>query len=149
IHENVYGKIWESSILMSKKIQSIRGMHDVLPTQNRLWQTLERKVEETFAAYGYEQISLPIMERTDLFERGVGEVTDIVEKELYSFDDRGGESLSLRPEGTAGAVRAGIQHGLMHNATQRLWYAGPMFRYERPQKGRQRQFHQFGVEALG
>lgn len=134
---------------MSQRIQSIRGMHDVLPDENALWHTLERNAAEVFAAYGYEQIRLPIMERTDLFERGVGEVTDIVEKELYTFDDRGGESMSLRPEGTAGVVRAGIQHGLLHNASQRLWYVGPMFRYERPQKGRQRQFYQFGVEALG
>ncbi len=134
---------------MSQRIQSIRGMQDVLPAENALWHTLERTAAEVFAAYGYEQIRLPIMERTGLFERGVGEVTDIVEKELYTFDDRGGESMSLRPEGTAGAVRAGIQHGLLHNATQRLWYVGPMFRYERPQKGRQRQFHQFGVEAFG
>ncbi|MES1954921.1 histidine--tRNA ligase [Salinisphaera hydrothermalis] len=134
---------------MSQRIQSIRGMQDVLPAENALWHTLERTAAEVFAVYGYEQIRLPIMERTGLFERGVGEVTDIVEKELYTFEDRGGESISLRPEGTAGAVRAGIQHGLLHNATQRLWYVGPMFRYERPQKGRQRQFHQFGVEAFG
>lgn len=134
---------------MSQRIQSIRGMHDVLPAENARWQTLERIAGETFAAYGYEQIRLPIMEHTGLFERGVGDTTDIVEKELYTFEDRGGERMSLRPEGTASAVRAGIQHGLLHNATQRLWYAGPMFRYERPQKGRQRQFHQFGVEAFG
>lgn len=134
---------------MSQRIQSIRGMPDVLPAENRLWRTLERVATEVFAAYGYEQIRMPIMERTELFERGVGEVTDVVEKELYTFADRNGESLSLRPEGTAGAVRAGIQHGLLHNATQRLWYVGPMFRYERPQKGRQRQFHQFGIEAFG
>lgn len=134
---------------MSQRIQSIRGMHDVLPAENALWRTLEMAAEQVFAAYGYEQIRLPIMERTGLFERGVGDTTDIVEKELYTFEDRGGESLSLRPEGTACAVRAGIEHGLLHNATQRLWYSGPMFRYERPQKGRQRQFHQFGVEAFG
>ncbi|ROO24728.1 histidyl-tRNA synthetase [Salinisphaera orenii MK-B5] len=134
---------------MSQRIQSIRGMNDVLPAENPTWATLERAAARVFAAYGYEQIRLPIMERTGLFKRAVGEVTDIVEKEMYTFEDRGGESLSLRPEGTAGAVRAGIQHGLLHNATQRLWYQGPMFRYERPQKGRQRQFHQFGVEAFG
>ncbi|ROO33627.1 histidine--tRNA ligase [Salinisphaera orenii] len=134
---------------MSQRIQSIRGMNDVLPAENPAWATLERAAARVFAAYGYEQIRLPIMERTGLFKRAVGEVTDIVEKEMYTFEDRGGESLSLRPEGTAGAVRAGIQHGLLHNATQRLWYQGPMFRYERPQKGRQRQFHQFGVEAFG
>lgn len=134
---------------MSQRIQSIRGMHDVLPAENALWRTLETVAERVFGNYGYEQIRLPIMERTGLFERGVGDTTDIVEKELYSFADRGGESLSLRPEGTASAVRAGIEHGLLHNANQRLWYSGPMFRYERPQKGRQRQFHQFGVEAFG
>ena len=134
---------------MSQRIQSIRGMNDILPADNAAWATLERVAARVFAGYGYEQIRLPIMERTGLFKRAVGEVTDIVEKEMYAFEDRGGESLSLRPEGTAGAVRAGIEHGLLHNATQRLWYTGPMFRYERPQKGRYRQFHQFGVEAFG
>ncbi|MES1934126.1 Histidine--tRNA ligase [Salinisphaera shabanensis T35B1] len=134
---------------MSQRIQSIRGMNDILPADNAAWATLERVAARVFAGYGYEQIRLPIMERTGLFKRAVGEVTDIVEKEMYTFEDRGGESLSLRPEGTAGAVRAGIEHGLLHNATQRLWYTGPMFRYERPQKGRYRQFHQFGVEAFG
>jgi len=134
---------------MSQRIQSIRGMNDVLPADNAAWTTLERAAAQVFGAYGYEQIRLPIMERTGLFKRAVGEVTDIVEKEMYTFEDRGGESLSLRPEGTAGAVRAGIEHGLLHNTTQRVWYAGPMFRYERPQKGRYRQFHQFGVEAFG
>lgn len=134
---------------MSDRIQSIRGMNDVLPEDNAAWTTLERAAARVFAAYGYEQIRLPIMERTALFKRAVGEVTDIVEKEMYTFEDRGGDSMSLRPEGTAGAVRAGIEHGLLHNATQRLWYVGPMFRYERPQKGRYRQFHQFGVEAFG
>ena len=134
---------------MSQRIQSIRGMNDILPADNAAWATLERVAARVFAGYGYEQIRLPIMERTGLFKRAVGEVTDIVEKEMYTFEDRGGESLSLRPEGTAGAVRAGIEHGMLHNATQRLWYTGPMFRYERPQKGRYRQFHQFGVEAFG
>jgi len=124
-------------------------MNDVLPDDNAAWTTLERVAARIFAGYGYEQIRLPIMERTALFKRAVGEVTDIVEKEMYTFEDRGGDSMSLRPEGTAGAVRAGIEHGLLHNATQRLWYVGPMFRYERPQKGRYRQFHQFGVEAFG
>ena len=133
---------------MSQRIQSIRGMNDVLPAENPTWATLERAAARVFAAYGYEQIRLPIMERTGLIKRAVGEVTDIVEKEMYTFEDRSGDSLSLRPEGTAGAVRAGIG-GLLHNATQRLWYQGPMFRYERPQKGRQRQFHQFGVETFG
>ncbi len=134
---------------MNPRIQSIRGMNDVLPAQDPAWSTLDRVAARVFAAYGYARIRLPVMERTGLFKRAVGEVTDIVEKEMYSFEDRGGESLSLRPEGTAGAVRAGIEHGLLHNQTQRLWYSGPMFRYERPQKGRYRQFHQFGVEAFG
>jgi histidyl-tRNA synthetase len=134
---------------MSQRIQSIRGMNDILPADNAAWATLERVAARVFAGYGYEQIRLPIMERTDLFQRAVGEVTDIVEKEMYTFEDRGGESLSLRPEGTAGAVRAGIEHGLLHNASQRFWYTGAMFRYERPQKGRYRQFHQFGIEAFG
>ncbi len=124
-------------------------MNDILPEQAALWQTLERAAAETFQSYGYQPIRLPIVERTELFKRSIGEVTDIVEKEMYTFDDRGGDSVSLRPEGTAGAVRAGIEHGLLYNQVQRLWYAGPMFRYERPQKGRYRQFHQIGVEAFG
>lgn len=134
---------------MSERIQAIRGMNDILPEQAAFWQTLERRAAETFQSYGYSPIRLPIVERTELFKRSIGEVTDIVEKEMYTFQDRGGESVSLRPEGTAGAVRAGIEHGLLYNQVQRLWYAGPMFRYERPQKGRYRQFHQIGVEAFG
>lgn len=134
---------------MTKTYQAIRGMNDILPEHAALWQTLQQAVTEVFASYGYNEIRLPIVERTDLFARSIGEVTDIVEKEMYSFEDRGGESLSLRPEGTAGCVRAAIQHGLLHNQVQRLWYGGPMFRYERPQKGRYRQFHQFGAEAFG
>lgn len=130
-------------------IQSIRGMNDILPEHGAAWRTLEDAAVSVFAAYGYRQIRLPLLERTELFRRAVGEITDIVEKEMYSFEDRGGENVSLRPEGTAGCVRAGIEHGLLHNRVQRLWYAGPMFRYERPQKGRYRQFHQFGVEAYG
>jgi histidyl-tRNA synthetase len=134
---------------MSKSIQSVRGTHDILPDESARWQTFEAIVMQTMKAYGYREIRTPVIESTDLFCRSIGEVTDIVEKEMYSFADRNGDSLSLRPEGTASCVRAGIQHGLLHNQTQRLWYAGPMFRHERPQKGRYRQFHQFGVEAYG
>lgn len=133
---------------MVRNIQSIRGMHDILPEQSSAWQHLEATVRTLLAEYGYREIRMPMLEPTELFHRGVGEVTDIVEKEMYSFADRNGESLSLRPEGTASCVRACIQHGLLHNQQQRLWYAGPMFRYERPQKGRYRQFHQFGVETF-
>ena len=134
---------------MSQKIQAIRGMNDVLPEAAAGWQHLHRTAADVFAGYGYREIRLPLVERTELFKRTIGDVTDIVEKEMYSFEDRGGEGLSLRPEGTAGCVRAGLQHGLFHNQQQRLWYAGPMFRYERPQAGRYRQFHQLGLEAYG
>ena len=131
------------------KIQSIRGMNDLLPEQSATWQYLERAVADVLGRYSYREIRFPILEQTELFKRAVGEVTDIVEKEMYSFGDRNGDSLSLRPEGTAGCVRACTQNGLLHNQTQRLWYTGPMFRHERPQKGRLRQFHQIGVEAFG
>ena len=124
-------------------------MRDLLPDQTPLWQWLEREIGRVIGAYGYQEIRLPLLEATELFERSIGEVTDIVEKEMYSFEDRNGDSLTLRPEGTAGCVRAGIEHGLLHNQVQRLWYQGPMFRHERPQKGRYRQFHQIGVEAFG
>ena len=134
---------------MSKQFQAIRGMNDILPGQSALWQSLETTVREVLAAYGYHEIRLPLVEKTELFARSIGEVTDIVEKEMYTFADRNGESLTLRPEGTAGCARACIEHGLLHNQTQRLWYAGPMFRYEKPQKGRYRQFHQVGAEAYG
>ncbi|MDX1443144.1 MAG: histidine--tRNA ligase [Gammaproteobacteria bacterium] len=134
---------------MSKKIQSIRGFNDILPEQAAVWQQVEAAARRSFAAYGYEEIRLPIIEQTSLFARSIGEVTDIVEKEMYTFEDRNGDSLTLRPEGTAGCVRAAIEQGMLHNQVQKLWYAGPMFRYERPQKGRYRQFHQFGVEAFG
>ena len=134
---------------MSKKITSIRGMNDILPEQTGLWQWLEAKVGAVLASYGYQEIRMPIVEQTDLFKRSIGEVTDIVEKEMYTFDDRNGDSLTLRPEGTASCVRACEQHGLLYNQTQRLWYAGPMFRHERPQAGRYRQFHQIGVETFG
>jgi histidyl-tRNA synthetase len=124
-------------------------MNDVLPAETPLWQWVEREVREVLESYGYSEIRLPIVESTVLFERGIGDTTDIVEKEMYTFADRNGDSLTLRPEGTAGCVRAGLQHGLFYNQTQRLWYSGPMFRHERPQKGRYRQFHQVGVEAVG
>jgi histidyl-tRNA synthetase len=132
------------------KIQSIRGMNDLLPTQSPLWQYLERTVSAVVGQYGYQEIRFPLLEQTELFKRSIGEVTDIVEKEMYTFDDRNGESLTLRPEGTASCVRACMQNGLLDNQqVQRLWYAGPMFRYERPQKGRLRQFHQIGIESFG
>lgn len=134
---------------MSKFIQSIRGMHDVLPDDSHRWQSFEAVIQKLMACYGYKEIRMPLVESTDLFCRSIGEVTDIVEKEMYTFEDRNGDKLTLRPEGTASCVRAGIQHGLLHNQVQRLWYSGPMFRHERPQKGRYRQFHQFGVEAYG
>ncbi|OJH08100.1 MAG: histidinol dehydrogenase [Alcanivorax borkumensis] len=124
-------------------------MNDILPEQTGLWQWLEAKVGAVLASYGYQEIRMPIVEQTDLFKRSIGEVTDIVEKEMYTFDDRNGDSLTLRPEGTASCVRACEQHGLLYNQTQRLWYAGPMFRHERPQAGRYRQFHQIGVETFG
>ena len=134
---------------MSKTIQSIRGMHDVLPDESYQWQDFEQIVRDLMSVYGYREIRMPSVESTDLFSRSIGEVTDIVEKEMYTFEDRNGDLLTLRPEGTAGCVRAGIQHGILHNQVQRLWYMGPMFRHERPQKGRYRQFHQFGVETFG
>ncbi len=134
---------------MSELIQAVRGMGDVLPDDSAVWQHLETRVRALLHGYGYREIRMPIVEKTELFKRSIGEVTDIVEKEMYSFDDRNGDSLTLRPEGTAGCVRACIQHGLLHNPGQRLWYLGPMFRHERPQKGRYRQFHQIGVEVFG
>ena len=134
---------------MAKQLQAIRGMNDILPGESAHWQALETTIRSLLTGYGYQEIRLPIAEKTELFARSIGEVTDIVEKEMYTFDDRNGESLTLRPEGTAGCVRACLEHGLLHNQTQRLWYAGPMFRYEKPQKGRYRQFHQVGAEAYG
>ena len=134
---------------MSKKIQAIRGMHDILPDRIGYWQQLEQAVRELLAGYAYDEIRTPVVEFTDLFKRSIGEVTDIVEKEMYTFEDRNGDSLTLRPEGTASCVRACIEHGLIHNQQRRLWYMGPMFRHERPQKGRYRQFHQVGVETFG
>jgi histidyl-tRNA synthetase len=131
------------------KIQAIRGMNDILPEQSLSWQYLESCFRRIVHSYGYQEIRFPIVEQTPLFKRSIGEVTDIVEKEMYSFEDRNGDSLTLRPEGTAGCVRAADQHGLLYNQQQRLWYTGPMFRHERPQKGRYRQFHQFGIETFG
>ncbi|MFH0344573.1 MAG: ATP phosphoribosyltransferase regulatory subunit, partial [Chromatiales bacterium] len=130
-------------------MKAVRGMKDILPTDAARWRYLEEAVRAVLASYGYEEIRLPIVEHTALFRRSIGEDTDIVEKEMYTFADRNGDSLSLRPEGTASCVRAGLEHGLFHNQIQRLWYAGPMFRHERPQKGRYRQFHQVGAEAYG
>ncbi|MGF2734626.1 histidine--tRNA ligase [Marinobacter sp. DUT-1] len=131
------------------KIQAIRGMNDILPEQTPVWQFVEAAVRKVLRQYGYQEIRMPIVEQTDLFKRSIGEVTDIVEKEMYTFEDRNGDSLTLRPEGTAGCVRAAEEHGLLFNQTRRLWYTGPMFRHERPQKGRYRQFHQIGVECFG
>lgn len=134
---------------MAKNIQAIRGMNDYLPAETALWQRIEDSLKKVLRSYGYSEIRLPIVEQTPLFKRAIGEVTDVVEKEMYTFDDRNGDSLSLRPEGTAGCVRAGIEHGILYNQEQRLWYMGPMFRHERPQKGRYRQFHQLGCEVFG
>ncbi len=134
------------------KIQAIRGMNDLLPSESSTWQYLERTVKGVIQRYGFQEIRFPVLEKTELFKRSIGEVTDIVEKEMYTFNDRNDESLTLRPEGTASCVRACEEHGLLYDRgtlTQRLWYHGPMFRYEKPQKGRLRQFHQFGVEAFG
>ena len=134
---------------MSKNIQAVRGMNDILPEETPAWRHLELTVTRLLDSYGYREIRMPIVERTDLFKRSIGEVTDIVEKEMYTFEDRNGDMLTLRPEGTAGCVRAAIQNGLLHNQIQRLWYRGPMFRHERPQKGRYRQFNQIGIEVFG
>ncbi|MGX9418842.1 histidine--tRNA ligase [Vibrio sp. WJH972] len=134
---------------MAKTIQAIRGMNDCLPSQSPLWQKVENVVKGVIASYGYSEMRMPIVEMTNLFCRAIGEVTDVVEKEMYTFDDRNGDSLSLRPEGTAGCIRAGIENGLLYNQEQRVWYIGPMFRHERPQKGRYRQFHQCGAEVFG
>ncbi|MEK7207243.1 MAG: histidine--tRNA ligase [Pseudomonadota bacterium] len=134
---------------MSKSIQAVRGMNDLLPDVVDRWRVVEEAAREVLLAYGYREIRLPIVEKSELFARSIGSLTDIVEKEMYSFEDRSGDNLTLRPEGTAGCVRAGIENGFLHNQIQRLWYAGPMFRHERPQKGRYRQFHQIGVESFG
>jgi histidyl-tRNA synthetase len=136
-------------MVMTVKPKSVRGMNDLLPEASATWRLVEDTVREVIEAYGYREIRLPILEHTEVFARAIGEVTDIVDKEMYSFRDRNDESLTLRPEGTAGMVRAGITNGLLHNQKQKLWTIGPMFRYEKPQKGRYRQFHQFDVEAMG
>ncbi|MFI4868344.1 MAG: histidine--tRNA ligase [Steroidobacterales bacterium] len=134
---------------MSKQIQPVRGMNDVLPAEIGVWQHLERVARGVFEAYGYDEVRVPIVEHTELFQRSIGEYTDIVEKEMYTFEDTGGDSLTLRPEATAGIARAAISNGLLRGARHKLWCVGPMFRHERPQKGRYRQFYQFNLEALG
>ena len=134
---------------MSAKPRAVRGMNDILPEVAGTWRYLESIVQEIVESYGYAEIRLPLLEYTELFKRSIGEVTDIVEKEMYTFPDRNGESLTLRPEATAGIVRAGMTNGLFHNQKQKLWTSGPMFRYEKPQQGRYRQFYQFDVEAVG
>jgi histidyl-tRNA synthetase len=131
------------------KIQAVRGMQDLLPEQQEIYRFISETTRDVLGRYGYREIGLPVVESTDLFQRLVGEATDIVEKEMYTFQDRNGDSLTLRPEGTAGCVRAAQQHGLTFNQVQRLWYMGPMFRHERPQKGRYRQFEQIGAECFG
>ena len=135
-------------------VQSVRGMNDYLPKDTGIWQRVEEIIKRVVESYGYSEIRTPVLEQTPLFKRAIGEVTDVVEKEMYTFNDRerDGEevtSLTMRPEGTAGCVRAGIERGLLYNQEQRLWYLGPMFRHERPQKGRYRQFHQMGAEVFG
>ena len=134
---------------MDNKLQAVRGMNDLLADQMPYWQRVERVARELFADYGYREMRVPLLERAELFRRSIGEHTDIVEKEMYTFEDRGGDLLSLRPEATAGLARAAIEHGLLHNQKQRLWTSGPMFRHERPQAGRYRQFHQIDCEAFG
>lgn len=134
---------------MADLIQAVRGMNDILPPETSLWLYVEHTLRKIVLSHGYHEIRFPIVEKTELFKRSIGEVTDIVEKEMYTFEDRNGDSLSLRPEGTASCVRACLEHGLLHNQIQRLWYNGPLFRHERPQKGRYRQFHQFSAEVFG
>jgi len=133
---------------MAELIQPVKGMNDVLADQSPWWDRLEAVAQDLFASYGYQRVRLPLLERTELFSRSIGELTDIVSKEMFTFDDHG-DSLTLRPEGTAGVVRAALSNGLLHNQQQKLWLSGPMFRREKPQKGRYRQFHQMSVEALG
>lgn len=134
---------------MAQVIQAVRGMNDLLPEDTAIWQQVESAVRSIVSSFGYSEVRMPIVEQTSLFCRAIGEVTDVVEKEMYTFEDRSGDSLSLRPEGTAGCVRAALEHSLLYNQEQRLWYMGPMFRHERPQKGRYRQFHQLGIEVFG
>lgn len=134
---------------MAERIQAIRGMNDILPEVTALWRSIEQVFISVLSSYGYQEIRFPLIESTQLFKRTIGEVTDIVEKEMYTFNDLNGDSITLRPEGTAGCVRACLQNGLLHNQQQKLWYIGQMFRHERPQKGRYRQFNQLGVEVFG
>ncbi|MGE0486640.1 MAG: histidine--tRNA ligase [Gammaproteobacteria bacterium] len=134
---------------MSQDLKAVRGMNDILPGDSHHWRRLEHDLVAVLDAYGYQEIRLPIVEQTAVFKRSIGDTTDIVQKEMYSFDDRNGDNLTLRPEGTAGCVRAVLQNGLLQQVPLRLWYAGPMFRHERPQRGRQRQFHQVGAEVFG
>jgi len=134
---------------LTEKIKSIRGMPTLLPAELKLWQPVESEIKKILSSYAYQEIRTPLLERTELFQRTIGEQTDVVSKEMYSFLDRKDQSLSLRPEATAGVVRAGIEHGLFYNQTQKFWSMGPMYRYERPQKGRYRQFHQVNMEAFG
>ncbi|MGR8947583.1 MAG: histidine--tRNA ligase [Gammaproteobacteria bacterium] len=134
---------------MNSKLRAIKGMKDLVPPYSQQWQEIESTLKAILSSYAYEEIRFPIMEFTQIFERSIGDVTDIVQKEMYTFDDRNGDSITLRPEGTASCVRAVLEHNLLHQRAQKLWYMGPMFRHERPQKGRYRQFHQLGVECLG
>jgi histidyl-tRNA synthetase len=134
---------------VAQLIQPVRGMNDVLPEHITAWQHLEKCAREVASTYGYEEIRVPLVEHTELFKRAIGEYTDVVEKEMYTFIDQGGDSLTLRPEATAGIVRAAISNGLLRGARRKLWCIGPMFRHERPQKGRYRQFYQLDVEAIG
>ncbi|NBU25687.1 MAG: histidine--tRNA ligase, partial [Gammaproteobacteria bacterium] len=134
---------------MSAAIPPVKGMNDLLPTEAPLWQQLEAAVRDLLHAYGYDEMRVPVVEHTDLFKRAIGEHTDVVEKEMYSFEDKGGERLTLRPEATAGIARALISNGMLRGARHKLWCIGPMFRHEKPQKGRFRQFHQVDVEAVG
>lgn len=140
---------YPGALVVVDQIQAIRGMNDILPCDIPLWQQIEKILISCAEQYGFQEIRLPLLESTWLFRRSIGEITDIVEKEMYTFIDLNGDSLSLRPEGTASCLRACLEHGLLHNQHQKLWYMGPMFRREKPQKGRYRQFNQFGVEALG
>src|SRR6202023_763802 len=139
----------EERLTVAQQIQAIRGMNDVLPAQIAAWQHLEACARELAISYGYQEIRVPLIEHTELFKRAIGEFTDVVEKEMYTFTDQGGQSLTLRPEATAGIVRAAISNGLLRGARHKLWCIGPMFRHERPQKGRYRQFYQLDVEAIG
>ena len=132
-----------------KTLKAVRGMYDSYGLDSRLWGRLEQAYRQIMHRHAYDRLRSPIVEPVSLFARAIGEVTDVVEKEMYVFEDRGGEKLALRPEGTAGVVRAGIEQGLLYNQIQKFWYAGPMYRYERPQKGRNRQFHQMGAEVFG